>query len=60
MSFYEALTRAQQIPGLERTASKIMPFVSMIEGLRSRLNDDNYNLIELIDDILEATGYLRE
>lgn len=60
MSFYQALTRAPQIPGLERTASKIMPFVSMIEGLRSRLNQDNYDLAELIDDILDATGYLRD
>lgn len=59
MSFYDALTRANTIPGLERTASKITPFVSMIEGLRSRLYQDSYNLSELIDDILDATGYLR-
>jgi DNA helicase-2/ATP-dependent DNA helicase PcrA len=58
MSFYEALTRAQQIPGLERTASKIMPFVSMIEGLRTQLYQENYDLTQLIDDILEASGYL--
>lgn len=60
ISFYDALTRANQIPGLERTASKITPFVSMIEGLRSRINDENYDLTEIIDDILEATGYLKE
>jgi len=60
ISFYEALTRARLIPGLERTASKIEPFVSLIEGLRSRVNSKNYNLTEIIDDILEATGYLRE
>ncbi len=59
MSFYDALTRAQQIPGIERTASKIMPFVSLIEGLRSKLYQDNYNLIDIIDDILDSTGYLR-
>ncbi len=60
ISFYEALTRAYQIPGLERTASKITPFVSMIEGLRSRLQQDSYNLTEIIDEILDATGYLKE
>ncbi|MDD4113735.1 MAG: UvrD-helicase domain-containing protein, partial [Herbinix sp.] len=60
MSFYDALTRANQIPGLERTASKITPFVSMIEGLRAQLYQENYNLTELIDDILDATGYLRD
>lgn len=60
MSFYEALTRSSSIPGLERTTSKIMPFVSMIEGLRTQLYQENYNLTELIDDILDATGYLRD
>lgn len=60
ISFYDALTRAYQIPGLERTASKITPFVSMIEGLRSRVRQEGYPLHDLIDDILDATGYLRE
>jgi len=60
ISFYEALIRARQIPGLERTASKIEPFVSLIEGLRSRIMSENYDLTEIIDDILEATGYLNE
>ncbi len=60
ISFYDALTRAAYIPGLERTASKITPFVSMIEGLRSRVSQEGYPLHELIDDILDATGYLRE
>ena len=59
ISFYEALTRAQYIPGLERSISKITPFVSLIEGLRSRIQKDDYSLRELIDDILDATGYLR-
>ncbi|NLK26769.1 MAG: DNA helicase PcrA [Clostridiales bacterium] len=60
ISFYEALTRANHIPGLERMASKITPFVSLIEGLKSRLNQEGYSLSELIDDVLDATGYLRE
>ncbi len=60
ISFYAALTRARSIPGLERSLSKITPFVSMIEGLRSRINQDSYSLHELIDDVLDATGYLKE
>ncbi|NLY49023.1 MAG: DNA helicase PcrA [Clostridiales bacterium] len=60
MSFYDALVRCEQIPGLERSCAKIMSFVSIIEGLRSRLYQENYNLTELIDDILDATGYLKE
>lgn len=59
-SFYEALVRYEHIPGLERAASKIVPFISLIEGLRRRLKEENYSLKELIDDILDSTGYLRE
>ncbi len=60
MSFYDALTRAGNIPGLERTSSKLTPFISLIEGLKSRVRTEGYSLKELIDDILDATGYLRE
>jgi DNA helicase-2/ATP-dependent DNA helicase PcrA len=60
ISFYDALTRAVFIPGLERTSSKITPFISLIEGLKSRVSQEGYPLKELIDDILDATGYLRE
>lgn len=60
ISFYEALTRAGSIPSLGRAASKIMPFVSLIEGLKSRIMQDTYSLKDIIDDILDATGYLRE
>jgi DNA helicase-2/ATP-dependent DNA helicase PcrA len=60
LSFYETLVRCGQIPGLERISSKIMPFVSLIEGLRANLEKGNYSLKELIDDILSLTGYLKE
>ncbi|MFT4146289.1 MAG: DNA helicase PcrA [Mobilitalea sp.] len=60
ISFYDALTRARNIPGLERSASKLTPFIGLIEGLKSRVNQEGYALRELIDDILDATGYLRE
>jgi ATP-dependent DNA helicase PcrA len=60
ISFYDALTRAHYIPGLERTASKLTPFISLIEGLKTKVRSEGYALRELIDDILDATGYLRE
>jgi DNA helicase-2/ATP-dependent DNA helicase PcrA len=60
MSFYDALTRARSIPGLERTAAKLTPFLSLIEGLKSRVHQEGFALREIIDDILDATGYLRE
>ena len=60
MSFYDALTRSQFIPGLERSSGKITPFISLIEGLKSKVRQEGYSLKEIIDDILDATGYLRE
>lgn len=59
-SFYEALLRVESIPTLGRAVSKITSFVSMIEGLKSRLNSSSYSLVNLFDDILEATGYMNE
>lgn len=60
MSFYDALKHAEFIPGLSRAASKITSFVSLIEGLKRNLENPQYSLRELMDDILEGTGYLKE
>jgi DNA helicase-2/ATP-dependent DNA helicase PcrA len=60
ISFYEAVTRAAFIPGLGRASSKLEGFISLIEGLKSRISEDSYILSHLIDDILDATGYLQE
>ncbi len=60
ISFYEALTRARSVPGLERTISRIEPFVSLIEGIKTQTFHENYKLKDIINDILEATGYIRQ
>jgi DNA helicase-2/ATP-dependent DNA helicase PcrA len=60
LSFYEALTRVRNIAGLERSVAKITSFISLIEGLKSRIQQDTYSLKELIGDVMEATGYLQE
>lgn len=60
ISFYEALKQAEYIPGLNRAAAKITSFVSLIEGLKRNLENPSYSLRELMDEILEATGYLKE
>lgn len=59
-SFYEGLKRAEYIPTLGRAASKITSFVSLIESLKSKLQDPNYTLCNLFDEILEATEYIKE
>lgn len=60
ISFYQGLKEAEYIPSLGRAASKISPFVSMIEVLKGKLQDPNYSLENLFDEILEATGYVEE
>ena len=60
ISFYQALTEAEYIPTLGRAASKISPFVSMIEILKGKLQNPDYSLLDLFDEIIEATGYVDE
>lgn len=57
ITFYDALLRAGSIPGLERAAGKIESFVALIEVMRSRL-DNSDSLKDLIDEIIEQTGYM--
>lgn len=58
VSFYDALKEAEQIMTIGKSAVKIQPFVSMIQGFRSKL--EYYGLEDLIKDIIETTGYVKE
>lgn len=60
ISFYEALRHAEHIPALGRATSKITGFVSLIESLKSNLSKPGYSLKNLLDEIIEATGYIKE
>ncbi len=60
ISFYTALLHAEEIPGTGRAAAKLSSFAALIEGLKSKLSDANYTLCNLVDELLEATGYLTE
>ncbi|MCD8380422.1 MAG: UvrD-helicase domain-containing protein [Lachnospiraceae bacterium] len=55
INFYDALCVANRIPGIGRTSAKIEPFVTLIQGFRSKL--DYYGLDGLYRDILEMTHY---
>ncbi|MCR5684029.1 MAG: UvrD-helicase domain-containing protein [Lachnospiraceae bacterium] len=57
ISFYEALVRAEYIPGIARAKDRITSFVSIIEILRQKLAN-GLSLTDLIDEILEATQYI--
>lgn len=60
LGFYETLQHVEFVPGLERSAGKITGFVAMIETLRSRLGEPSYTLVDLLNEIIEATGYVEE
>lgn len=58
ISFFDALTEAEQIVTIGRSASKLNPFVTMIQSFRSK--QEFYSLEELVRDVLEITGYRKE
>ncbi len=58
MSFYDALRAAKEIPGIGRSVSKLNSFVTLIQTLRSK--QEFYSVKELLEDIAEQTGYIKE
>ena len=58
MSFFDALECCEDIPRLGKTAEKIKGFVNMIEVFRAQ--SEYITLAELLTNILEETGYIRE
>lgn len=58
ISFFEALSRAEEIPGMGRAAAKIQPFVAFIDGLRQQA--DYMSVASLLEQIIEETGYVRD
>ena len=58
ISFYEALKEANQIMAIGKSYVKLEPFVNMIQVFRSK--NGIYTLEDLIRDVIETTGYVRE
>ena len=58
ISFYDALREADQIMTIGKSASKLKPFVTMIQAFRTK--QEFFSLSELVRDILETTGYVKE
>ncbi len=54
-SFYNALRTAEMIPGIGKGAMKLQGFVQLIQTLRSK--QESYSVRELLEDIIETTGY---
>ncbi len=60
ISFYTALTHAKSIEGVSRGVDKIDGFVTLIELTRQKSDSNAYKISELMDELLEDTGYLDE
>lgn len=56
ISFFKALECADQIPTIGRSAVKLQPFVTLIQGFRAKASE--YSLSRLMQDILDTTDYL--
>lgn len=58
ISFYEAASLAEQVPGLNRGAAKIKGFVTFIERMRALIQEET--LSSVFRMIMDETGYIRE
>lgn len=58
ISFYDALRNAENIPNIGRGVVKIQPFVNLIQMFRSK--QEFLSVKELLEEILETTGYMKE
>lgn len=56
ISFYDALRQIKDISTITKGASKIEPFTNMIQMLRSKASV--YSVKELVEDVIEDTGYI--
>lgn len=59
-SIYDAFCRAQAVPGLGKAADKILKFTALIEDFRERIRYEDYSIRELIEDVLDESGYQKE
>ena len=58
MSFFDALKCCDDIPRIGKTGEKIKGFVNMIEVFRAQ--SEYITLAELLTNVLEETGYIKE
>ena len=58
IGFYDALLAVDLIPGIGRGAARLESFVALIEHFKSEA--DNMTISQLMDDIIETTGYIED
>lgn len=60
MSLYSALREARMVPELGKAVEKIGRFISQMECFRAMAQSEEYSIQDLIEAILEETGYEEE
>ena len=60
ISFYTALTHARSIEGVSRGVDKIEGFVTLIEFTKQKVLSGAYKVSEIMDELMEDTGYIEE
>lgn len=60
MSLYSALREVRMVPGLGKAVEKIGRFISQMECFRAMAQSEEYSIQDLIEAILEETGYEEE
>lgn len=60
MSLYGALKEARQVPGLGKAAEKILKFIGQMESFRARAESEDFSIRDLIEGIMDETGYQQE
>jgi DNA helicase-2/ATP-dependent DNA helicase PcrA len=60
ISFYEALCRAENIPGIGRATVKIRKFTEQIEKYRRMVEEGNSTVRQILEAVIEDTGYVKE
>lgn len=58
ISLYEAMRRADEIPGIARAAGKLKGFTQYIDSLRAM--ESILSVEELLSKVIDQTGYVRE
>lgn len=58
MNFYDALVISDEISSIGRAVFKIRPFLNLIQVMKSKVG--YISLKQLVDEVLEETGYLKE
>ena len=60
MSLYGALKEARQVTGLGKAAEKILKFIGQMESFRARAESEDFSIRDLIEGIMDETGYQQE